>query len=137
MNEYNPILTGKRIKLCREERGLTLDNIAISIGIARSTVQRYEAGTIKRPKLPVIDSIAKILDVDPSWLLNKTNQRNSYYTNVSLCNNSDDLLPTDERLLLSIYRQVNTAGQNYIMKQAEFAFVQKEYQKPSPSASGE
>lgn len=79
MCKYDPVLTGNRIKFCREQKGLTLDNIAVSVGVARSTIQRYEAGTIKRPKLPVIDSIAKILDVNPSWLLNKTDNPGSYH----------------------------------------------------------
>ncbi|KAF5066233.1 LexA family transcriptional regulator [Oscillibacter valericigenes] len=78
MTEFIPILTGSRIKQVREERGLTLDDIARSVGVARSTVQRYEAGTIKRPKLPVIDAIAKFLNVNPSWLLNKENERGTY-----------------------------------------------------------
>jgi SOS regulatory protein LexA len=80
VTEFIPILTGSRIKQVREERGLTLDDIAISVGVARSTVQRYEAGTIKRPKLPVIDAIAKVLNVSPSWLLNKQTEREVYST---------------------------------------------------------
>ncbi len=80
MTEFIPILTGSRIKQVREERGLTLDDIAISVGVARSTVQRYEAGTIKRPKLPVIDAISKVLNVNPSWLLNKQTERGVYST---------------------------------------------------------
>lgn len=62
---------GLRIKSTREERGMTLQEIANKIGVAKSTIQRYEAGTIENIKLPVISSIANALGVNPSWLIGK------------------------------------------------------------------
>jgi transcriptional regulator with XRE-family HTH domain len=66
---------GLRIKSAREEKGMTLQDIADKIGVAKSTIQRYEAGTIDNIKLPVISSIASALDVDPSWLIGKTDKK--------------------------------------------------------------
>ena len=63
---------GRRIETRRNQLGLTLDNIASEIGVAKSTVQRYEKGTIDRIKLPVIEAIARVLDVDPAWLCGMT-----------------------------------------------------------------
>lgn len=63
---------GYRIKLRREELGMTLEDIASSIKVARSTVQRYEAGSINRPKLPVLYAISQALRVSPDWLLGIT-----------------------------------------------------------------
>ena len=37
---------GFRIKQRREELGLTLEDIASYVKVARSTIQRYEAGSI-------------------------------------------------------------------------------------------
>lgn len=59
---------GDRIKHRRQELRLTQGDIAAAIGVAVSTVQRYEAGTIDKPKLPVLDAIARMLQVDPAWL---------------------------------------------------------------------
>lgn len=67
-------LIGKRIESRRKELALTLDDIAKEIGVAKSTVQRYEKGTIEKIKLPVIEAIARILAVDPAWLCGKTDQ---------------------------------------------------------------
>ena len=50
----NPKEIGLRIKLRREELGLTLEDIASQVKVARSTIQRYETGSISRPKLPVL-----------------------------------------------------------------------------------
>ncbi len=60
---------GQRIKKRRNDLNLTLHEVADSVGVAISTVQRYENGTISRYKLPVIESIAKTLEVNPSWLI--------------------------------------------------------------------
>ena len=59
---------GARIEQRRKNLGMTLDNIAQEIGVAKSTVQRYEKGTIEKIKLPVLESIARALDVNPAWL---------------------------------------------------------------------
>lgn len=63
---------GERIALRRKQLDLTLDDIALEIGVARSTVQRYEKGNIKKVKLPVIEAIARVLHVNPSWLCCKS-----------------------------------------------------------------
>lgn len=65
-------LVGKRIEQRRKELGLTLDDIAQEIGVARSTIQRYEKGTIERIKLPVLEAIARAISVNPAWLCGKT-----------------------------------------------------------------
>lgn len=65
-------LIADRIKYARSLRDLTLDEIADEIGVAKSTVQRYEKGLIASPKLPVLQAIAKTLDVSPMWLCGKT-----------------------------------------------------------------
>lgn len=62
------ILIGKRLKEARTLRNMTLDDIADDVGIAKSTVQRYEAGKISKPKIPVLHAIANALDVNPVWL---------------------------------------------------------------------
>lgn len=68
----NPKEIGYRIKQRREELGLTLEDIASQVKVARSTIQRYEAGNINRPKLPVLYSVSQALHVSPDWLLGIT-----------------------------------------------------------------
>lgn len=46
---------GRRIKDRRLALNMTQSDIANAVGVAISTVQRYEAGTIERIKLPVIE----------------------------------------------------------------------------------
>ena len=69
---------GKRIEARRKEKGLTLKELAEIVGVAGSTILRYENGEIKKIKLPVIESIAKALGVDPAWLVLKSNNPDIY-----------------------------------------------------------
>ena len=62
------IKIGNRIKHARDIRNYTLDYIASEIGVAKSTIQRYENGLISKPKLPVLQAIADVLRVNPAWL---------------------------------------------------------------------
>ena len=63
---------GKRIKYARDLRETTLEAVALKIGVAKSTVQRYENGKIQNIKLPVIESIGYALNVNPAWIIGKS-----------------------------------------------------------------
>ncbi len=65
---------GNRIKYARELREITLDDIAREVGVAKSTVQRYENGKIQTIKLPVVESIAYALNVNPAWIIGKSDE---------------------------------------------------------------
>lgn len=65
----NNLEIGRRIESRRKELGLTLDDIASTIGVARSTIQRYERGKIDKLKLPVLEAISRVLHVNAGWLL--------------------------------------------------------------------
>ena len=54
---------GERIRDTRKSMGKTLEDIAVEIGVARSTIQRYETGQIDKIKLPVVSAIADALGV--------------------------------------------------------------------------
>lgn len=60
---------GNRIKNRRLSLNLTLKEVADIVGVANSTIQRYENGTIRQYKLPILESISKALDVNPVWLV--------------------------------------------------------------------
>ncbi len=63
---------GQRIQQRRQTLGLTLEDVAVRVGVARSTIQRYESGRIQRLKQPVVEAIADVLCVSPDWLLGST-----------------------------------------------------------------
>lgn len=75
-------LLGNRIKSRRIELNMTQGDIAEPIGVAVSTIQRYEAGTIKKIKLPVVEAIARMLKVNADWLIGKTDDMRNTSHNI-------------------------------------------------------
>lgn len=65
---------GNRIKYARDLRDVTLDDIAKKVGVAKSTIQRYETGKITTIKIPVVESIAIALNVNPAWIVGKSEE---------------------------------------------------------------
>lgn len=93
---------GARISSTRDLRGLTLDDIASRVGVAKSTIQRYEKGNIAKIKLPVLESIAHVLQVDPNWLIGNTDIPSPA---------PQIVLSSGEEELVGCYRSMNTEGQ--------------------------
>lgn len=103
----NPKEIGFRIKQRREELGLTLEDIASQVKVARSTIQRYETGSISRPKLPVLYSISQSLRVSPDWLLGITDDPAPVTlvgAEKTAAGEGDGLSPLEKRLMQLVHR---------------------------------
>lgn len=112
---------GIRIRQAREACGLNRKELASKISVAASTITRYENGEIEKPKIPVIDSIARALDVNPMWLSGKSpyeksqdmikSWRNDIPTNF---NSSFSDISAHEQELLKKYRALPDPVKNTI-----------------------
>ena len=69
MNNINSKIFSKelsnRIKRRREELGLSYSYIAEKTGLSRSTLLRYENGMIKNIPADKIETLAKVLKINP------------------------------------------------------------------------
>ena len=63
---------GTRVKTRRKELKLTQDYLADKLDVNKSTIQRYESGTIDNTKKLVVEGLAKALHVSEEWLTGKT-----------------------------------------------------------------
>lgn len=61
--------TGEIIKQLRESKGMSVEQLADKIGKSRTTVWRYENGSIEQMPYTVLIPIAKALNVAPTVLL--------------------------------------------------------------------
>lgn len=96
---------GKRIKYARDLKDVTLEEIAKKVGVAKSTIQRYETGKITNIKLPVIESIAKALNVNPAWIIGKSNDMS-------------EPIPSSPQIV-NYYNQLNDLGKHEATKRVE------------------
>ncbi len=75
---------GKRMREKRKELSMTLDEVADTVKVAKSTIQRYETGKIETPKIPVVREIAKALGVSSQWLLGDNDTTGEDYAYIPL-----------------------------------------------------
>lgn len=59
---------GKRIKDRRLELGMTLEEVAKIVGVAKATVQRWETGDIQNMRRDKLDPLAKALKTSTAYL---------------------------------------------------------------------
>lgn len=94
---------GYRIKDCREQADITQEELGNRIGLNKSTIQRYETGKIERIKIPVLQAIAKELNVDPLYLSLKTNKKGTFD---SIPSNISDVI-TDNIYMIPVFETVS------------------------------
>lgn len=63
---------GDRIRQRRQDLGLTLEDVAVKVGVSRQTIQRYESGVIASIPSDKIELLADILSSTPSDLMGWT-----------------------------------------------------------------
>jgi repressor LexA len=75
-------MNAKKLKALRKERGITLDELAKSIGTTRQTIYRYENGIIANVPHGRVAALAIALGVSPSELMD-WDEVKSPYNNVT------------------------------------------------------
>ncbi|MCI9135448.1 MAG: helix-turn-helix transcriptional regulator [Lachnospiraceae bacterium] len=106
---------GNRIKYARDLRDVTLDDIAKKVGVAKSTIQRYETGKITTIKIPVVESIAIALNVNPAWIVGKSEEME---------------LPSQKvPKIMQYYDQLNDIGKHEATKRVEEMTHAPQYMK--------
>lgn len=61
--------TGQRIKNRRKELELSADDIAVELDVSRSTIFRYENGSIEKVPANVLEILAHVLRTTPAYLM--------------------------------------------------------------------
>lgn len=111
---------GNRIKKAREKADMSLNDVALKLGVNKSTILRYENGEISKVKAPIIEALAKVLRVSPHYLLGwideETDKKNDLIAEVVLKMRTDDtfasvvesLYKLDGEKLETINQMLNT-----------------------------
>lgn len=72
MTEAN--IMGQRIRECRIKIGLTQEELGAKLGVQSAAVRKYECGLVQNIPRKSIETMAKLFDVRPSWLMGMDNQ---------------------------------------------------------------
>ena len=87
----------ERIKALRQEKGLTLEQVADVVGVGKSTVRKWETGMIANMKRDKIADLAKALGTTPAYLMGWTEKKDSP---------TEPELSEGEQMLLNLFRQI-------------------------------
>ena len=90
----------QRIKALRQEKGLTLEQVADVVGVGKSTVRKWETGMIANMKRDKIADLAKALGTTPAYLMGWKEEDEK---NISP---SEPTLTEGEQMLLNLFRQI-------------------------------
>ena len=72
---------GERIKAVREQRGLSVIELAERLGKARSTIYRYESDEIQDMPTTVLEPLAEALNTTPAYLMGWTEEQSNKNAN--------------------------------------------------------
>ena len=87
----------QRIKDLRQEKGLTLEQVADVVGVGKSTDRKWETGMIANMRRDKIADLAKALGTTPAYLMGWDENEKSP---------SEDNLTEGETLMLELFRQI-------------------------------
>ena len=60
---------GDKIKMLREQKDMTLEELGNAVGVGKSTVRKWENGMIANMRRDKIAKVAAALDVSPGYLM--------------------------------------------------------------------
>lgn len=83
--ELKPTSFGERLRQIRKEMGETQDEFATRIGTSKQVLSRYEGGQ-RIPKISLVESYAKALNVSVDYLMGESQQESAFD---SICTQSD------------------------------------------------
>lgn len=106
----------QRIKALRQDKGLTLEQVASVVGVGKSTVRKWETGMIANMKRDKIASLAKALGTTPEYLMGWDTK------NVSP---SEPQLTEGDRELINLFHQVPEDKQQMVLQMIRAALETK------------
>lgn len=117
---------GKRIKQSREDIEITRKELAKRIQVSASTITRYEQGTIQKIKMPIINSIANALSVNPMWIIGRSEFIRTSEMKKEWSTSNISLTRHEEKFIKK-YRALSPAG-----KATVDAVIEVQYEVVSP-----
>lgn len=100
------------IKQRRLELGLSIRKVAQALGVAPSTVSRYESSDIQNMGIDKIEALARVLHCSPVYLMGWDDNPNLLPQSVSTA------LTDAEAKMLAAFRSLNPAGQQKLLERA-------------------
>ena len=107
----------QRIKALRQEKRLTLEQVATVVGVGKSTVRKWETGMIANMRRDKIADLAKALGTTPEYLMGWNEKKDSP---------SAPQLTEGEKMLLDLFNRVPEDQQQLVLQMIRAALGSQE-----------
>ena len=101
----------QRIKALRQEKGLTLEQVADIVGVGKSTVRKWETGMIANMRRDKIADLAKALGTTPAYLMGWKEEDTKKEESPS-----EPQLTEGEKVLVDLFRKVPEDQQQLVLQ---------------------
>ena len=102
-----------KIKQLRLERGMTLEQVAVIVGVGKSTVRKWETGMIANMKRDKIALLARALSTTPAYLMGWKEESTTPIV--------EPQVTESEQMLLDLFRKVPDNKQEMIIQMIQVA----------------
>ena len=106
-----------KIRQLRMERDMTLEQVAVIVGVGKSTVRKWETGMIANMKRDKIALLAKALSTTPAYLMGWDEEPATPIT--------EQPVTESEQFLLDLFRQVPEQKQEMVLQMIQVALSTK------------
>ena len=110
----------QRIKALRQEKGLTLEQVADVVGVGKSTVRKWETGMIANMRRDKIADLAKALGTTPAYLMGWDEDAENKNSPTEL------QLSEGEKVLLDLFNRVPEDKQQLVLQMIRAALGSQE-----------
>lgn len=118
--------TGDVIKMLRKNSGMTQDELARRLGVNKSSVQKYENGSVQNIKLRTIRELCNIFHAPPWYFIFP--ERSKLENEESV-----ELLKRQAMLTITIFSQLSQAGKQRLLLYMEDIIEIERYVEKSSS----
>ena len=108
----------RRIRELRQEKGLTLEQVATVVGVGKSTVRKWETGMIANMRRDKIADLAKALGTTPAYLMGWDEEESVAP--------SEPQLTEGEKTLLDLFNRVPKDQQQLVLQMIRAALGSQE-----------
>ena len=89
-------ITGQRIKELRLSKNMSAETLGNLVGVAKTSIYRYESGYIEKMPTVVLAKLAKVLNVSPAYLMGWTDDKNA-----------EDTISPKKQIALEMFESLN------------------------------
>jgi repressor LexA len=115
-------MDGKFLRQRRKQLGLTLDDVAVIVGVGKSTVRKWESGEISEMGRSNIAGLAKALRISPLLILGDSDFEPP----------EEELLPEKIQHIVTTCARLNDEGQQIVSNTADGLDASGQYRREEP-----